>query len=90
MNGQGFELLYEQGPCLGILKPAGLATQAPAGIDSLVELDQLPGPFQVVDTLSERAIGHELGMSKSGVSANLLTISEQTVGGDRRAYRHRN
>jgi RluA family pseudouridine synthase len=35
MSDLGFELLYEQGPCLGILKPAGLATQAPAGIDSL-------------------------------------------------------
>jgi RluA family pseudouridine synthase len=35
MSDPGFTILYEQGPCLGILKPAGLATQAPPGIDSL-------------------------------------------------------
>lgn len=35
MSEPGFEILYEQGPCLGVLKPAGLATQAPHGIDSL-------------------------------------------------------
>lgn len=29
------EILYEQGPCLVVNKPAGLLTQAPAGIDSL-------------------------------------------------------
>jgi 23S rRNA pseudouridine1911/1915/1917 synthase len=28
-------ILYEQGPCLAVLKPAGLLTQAPPGIDSL-------------------------------------------------------
>jgi RluA family pseudouridine synthase len=31
----GFEILYEVGPCLGVLKPAGVLTQAPPGIDSL-------------------------------------------------------
>lgn len=31
----GFEILYEQGPCLAINKPAGLLTQAPRWIDSL-------------------------------------------------------
>lgn len=35
MTDWGFEIIYEQGPCLGVLKPAGLATQAPPGIDSL-------------------------------------------------------
>lgn len=29
------DVLYDQGPCLVINKPAGLLTQAPAGIDSL-------------------------------------------------------
>lgn len=29
------QVLYESGPCLVVLKPAGLATQAPPGIDSL-------------------------------------------------------
>lgn len=29
------EILYENGPCLVVLKPAGLLTQAPPGIDSL-------------------------------------------------------
>ena len=30
-----FEILYEDGPCLVICKPAGVLTQAPPGIDSL-------------------------------------------------------
>ncbi|MCA9234285.1 MAG: RluA family pseudouridine synthase [Planctomycetales bacterium] len=29
------EILYDEGPCLVVNKPAGLLTQAPAGIDSL-------------------------------------------------------
>ena len=29
------EILYEQGPCLAVLKPAGVLTQAPPGIDSM-------------------------------------------------------
>jgi 23S rRNA pseudouridine1911/1915/1917 synthase len=31
----GFELLYEQGPCLAVSKPGGLLTQSPPGIDNL-------------------------------------------------------
>jgi 23S rRNA pseudouridine1911/1915/1917 synthase len=31
----GFEILYEEGPCLVVCKPPGLPTQAPPGIDSL-------------------------------------------------------
>lgn len=31
----GFQILYEEGPCLAVCKPPGLATQAPLGIDSL-------------------------------------------------------
>jgi 23S rRNA pseudouridine1911/1915/1917 synthase len=31
----GFELLYEEGPCLAVSKPPGVLTQAPPGIDSL-------------------------------------------------------
>lgn len=30
-----FQVLYEEGPCLVVLKPAGVATQAPPGIDSI-------------------------------------------------------
>ena len=32
---KGFEILYEEGPCLVVCKPPGLPTQAPPGIDSL-------------------------------------------------------
>jgi RluA family pseudouridine synthase len=32
---QEFDILYEEGPCLAINKPAGLLTQAPRWIDSL-------------------------------------------------------
>ncbi|NOY30612.1 MAG: RluA family pseudouridine synthase [Planctomycetes bacterium] len=35
MNGEDLEILYENGPCLIVNKPAGLLTQAPRGIDSL-------------------------------------------------------
>ncbi len=35
MEPSGFEILYEQGPCLVVAKPAGLLTQAPPYIDSL-------------------------------------------------------
>jgi RluA family pseudouridine synthase len=31
----GFDILYDEGPCLVVNKPAGLLTQAPLGIDSL-------------------------------------------------------
>lgn len=31
----GFTILYEEGPCLAVSKPAGLSTQAPPGIESL-------------------------------------------------------
>ena len=31
----GFEILYEEGPCLVVCKPSGVSTQAPPGIDSL-------------------------------------------------------
>ncbi|WP_254507028.1 RluA family pseudouridine synthase [Anatilimnocola floriformis] len=31
----GFDILYDEGPCLIVNKPAGLLTQAPLGIDSL-------------------------------------------------------
>ena len=35
MDHLGFDILYEDGPCLIISKPASLLTQAPPGIDSL-------------------------------------------------------
>lgn len=35
MMPDGFSLLYEEGPCLAVGKPAGLLTQAPPHIDSL-------------------------------------------------------
>lgn len=35
MTPEGFTILYEEGPCLAVGKPAGLLTQAPPHIDSL-------------------------------------------------------
>ena len=35
MNKHSLDILYDDGPCLVLNKPAGLLTQAPAGIDSL-------------------------------------------------------
>jgi 23S rRNA pseudouridine1911/1915/1917 synthase len=31
----GFDVLYEEGPCLVVAKPGGVLTQAPPGVDSL-------------------------------------------------------
>ncbi|HUY90023.1 MAG TPA: RluA family pseudouridine synthase [Pirellulales bacterium] len=44
-------VLYESGPCLAVLKPAGLATQAPPGIDSL--------EVRIKSLLAERNPQHE-------------------------------
>jgi len=35
MSTLGFDILYEDGPCLAVCKPGGVLTQAPPGIDSL-------------------------------------------------------
>ncbi|MBL9122610.1 MAG: RluA family pseudouridine synthase [Planctomycetaceae bacterium] len=35
MSAVSLDILYEEGPCLVVNKPAGLSTQAPPGIDSL-------------------------------------------------------
>ena len=35
MAPEGFDLLYEEGPCLVVGKPGGVLTQGPPGIDSL-------------------------------------------------------
>jgi 23S rRNA pseudouridine1911/1915/1917 synthase len=35
MTDRGFDILYDEGPCLIVNKPAGMLTQAPLGIDSL-------------------------------------------------------
>lgn len=35
LNDFGFQLLYEDGPCFAVLKPGGLLTQGPPGVDSL-------------------------------------------------------
>jgi len=35
MESPPVEILYEEGPCLAVLKPSGLLTQAPADIDSM-------------------------------------------------------
>ncbi|MBW3599183.1 MAG: RNA pseudouridine synthase [Planctomycetes bacterium] len=31
----GFELIYEEGPCFAVLKPGGVLTQGPPGVDSI-------------------------------------------------------
>ncbi len=35
LDDDGFRLLYEEGPCFAVLKPGGLLTQGPPGVDSL-------------------------------------------------------
>ncbi len=64
---RGFEILYDNGPVLGVNKPAGIATQAPAPFDSLEN--------RIKDFLREReaktgniylAIPHRLDRPVSG------------------------
>lgn len=67
MQPQGFEILYEEGPCLVVAKPAGLLTQAPTGVDSLEtrvkrfikERDEKPGKVYL-------AVCHRLDRPVSG------------------------
>jgi len=64
----GFEILYEEGPCLAVNKPPGLLTQAPPGIDSLElrikrllkERDHKPGGVYL-------GVPHRLDRPVSGV-----------------------
>jgi RluA family pseudouridine synthase len=35
LHTDGFELLYEEGPCFAVLKPGGVLTQGPPGVDSM-------------------------------------------------------
>ena len=64
----GFSILYEQGACLAVCKPSGVATQAPPGIDSLEvrikaflrERDNLPHEVYL-------AVPHRLDRPASGV-----------------------
>lgn len=68
MQPVGFEILYEEGPCLVVNKPPGLLTQAPPGIDSLElrikrflkEREQKPGGVYL-------GVPHRLDRPVSGV-----------------------
>ena len=67
-NAAGFELLYEEGPCLVVVKPGGILTQAPPGIESLEwrikrflrDRDQKPGRVYL-------GVPHRLDRPVSGV-----------------------
>lgn len=67
MTDFGFTILYEDGPCLVVCKPPGVATQAPPGIDSLeVRIKALlqarsPSPHDVY-----LAVPHRLDRPASG------------------------
>lgn len=67
MNSTPLNILYEDGPCLAVAKPAGLLTQAPPGIDSLetrikdflIERENKPGKAYL-------AVPHRLDRPVSG------------------------
>jgi len=62
------EILYEEGPCLAVLKPSGLLTQAPADIDSIER--RLRAFLKVRDSKSGNiylGIPHRLDRPVSGV-----------------------
>ena len=64
----GFDILYEEGPCLAVCKPGSLLTQAPPGIDSLeVRLKQF---LKVRDAKPGKVylgVPHRLDRPASGV-----------------------
>lgn len=66
-----FEILYQSGNCLGVVKPAGLATQAPPGIESLETrikswLASQPGFGPVVGPGVYLGVPHRLDRPVSG------------------------
>jgi RluA family pseudouridine synthase len=61
MPNANLEILYEEGPCLAVNKPAGVLTQAPSGIDSL--------EFRIKDFLKAR--DHKPGNVYLGVPHRL-------------------
>jgi 23S rRNA pseudouridine1911/1915/1917 synthase len=81
------DILYEQGPVLALNKPAGLATQAPPGIDSLEarvkafikERDQKPGKVYLgVPHRLDRAVSGAIVFARHVRAAR--RISEQFEG----------
>jgi len=68
MQPEGFDILYEEGPCLAIDKPGGLLTQAPPHIDSLER--RLREHLQQRDAKTGRlylGVPHRLDRPVSGV-----------------------
>jgi RluA family pseudouridine synthase len=64
----GFDLLYDQGGCLVVGKPAGILTQAPPGIDSLaVRLRAYLAAQSGTEELPYLAVPHRLDRPASGV-----------------------
>ena len=65
----GFEILYEEGPCLVVSKPPGVLTQAPPGIDSLAV--RIRAFLQARDGGGDVYLGmpHRLDRPASGVLA---------------------
>lgn len=87
MQPNGFEILYEEGPCLVVNKPAGVLTQAPPGIDSLelrikrflIERENKPGKAYLgVPHRLDRPVSGALVVAKHVRAARRL--SEQFEG----------
>jgi len=78
----GFEILFEDGPCLVVLKPGGLLTQAPPGIDSLERRikrflkhrDNRPGKVYLgVPHRLDRPVSGAIVFAKNGRAARRLS-----------------
>ncbi|MBC8350813.1 MAG: RNA pseudouridine synthase [Planctomycetes bacterium] len=87
MTPSGFDILYEEGPCLVVNKPAGVLTQAPPGIDSLevrikrflIERENKPGKAYLgVPHRLDRPVSGALVVAKHVRAARRL--SEQFEG----------
>jgi RluA family pseudouridine synthase len=67
MSATTLEILYEQGPCLVVNKPAGLLTQAPPGIDSLeLRLKELSRARRAKEGNVYLGVPHRLDRPASG------------------------
>ncbi|MEO8497225.1 MAG: RluA family pseudouridine synthase [Planctomycetota bacterium] len=87
MQPSGFDILYEEGPCLVVNKPAGVLTQAPPGVDSLeirikqflIERENKPGKAYLgVPHRLDRPVSGALVVAKHVRAARRL--SEQFEG----------
>ncbi|MGA2064006.1 MAG: RluA family pseudouridine synthase [Thermoguttaceae bacterium] len=75
--GPGLTILYEEGPCLVVWKPAGVLTQAPWGIDSLEV--RVRAMLRARDALADVYLGVPHRLDRPATGAILLAKDLRTT-----------